>query len=213
MRELGIYLVANTESCQPRGTLEVIEAAVAAGVQWVQLRAKNETAREFFELTCAAAKFTEGKAELLVNDRIDVFLAARAAGAAVTGVHLGQKDIPVGYARQLIGEGIIGLSASTDAQIEQANADREYLDYLGIGAIRATPTKKDHPTPIGLDGFLRANALTDLPCVAIGSLTGADAANLRAGSAAGMAVVRAICATEDPQAASTELLNLWEAAK
>ncbi|PQZ97721.1 thiamine phosphate synthase [Arthrobacter sp. MYb211] len=213
MRDLGIYLVANTESCQPRSTLEVIEGAVAAGVQWVQLRAKNETAREFFELTCAAAELTAGKAELLVNDRIDVFLAARAAGAAVTGIHIGQKDIAVRYAREIIGEGIIGLSASTDEQLAGANADAKYLDYLGVGAIRATPTKKDHPTPLGIDGFLRANRLTELPCVAIGSLTAADAAALRGGGAAGMAVVRAICAAEDPQAASAELRNLWEGAK
>ncbi|MGO2052722.1 thiamine phosphate synthase [Glutamicibacter sp. 287] len=213
MRDLGIYLVANTESCQPRSTLEVIEGAVAAGVQWVQLRAKNETAREFFELTCAAAELTAGKAELLVNDRIDVFLAARAAGAAVTGIHIGQKDIAVRYAREIIGEGIIGLSASTDEQLTGANADAKYLDYLGVGAIRATPTKKDHPTPLGIDGFLRAKRLTELPAVAIGSLTAADAAALRDGGAAGMAVVRAICAAEDPQAASAELLDRWEGAK
>ncbi|WP_404288410.1 thiamine phosphate synthase [Glutamicibacter arilaitensis] len=213
MRDLGIYLVANTESCQPRSTLEAIEGAVAAGVQWVQLRAKNETAREFFELSIAAAQLTAGKAELLVNDRIDVFLAARAAGAAVTGIHIGQKDIAVRYAREVIGEGIIGLSASTDEQLAQANADAQYIDYLGVGAIRATPTKKDHPTPLGIDGFLRANGLTELPCVAIGSLSAADAAQLRAGGAAGMAVVRAICAAEDPRAASAELLDRWEGAK
>lgn len=213
MHKLGIYLVANTESCQPRSTLEVIEGAVAAGVQWVQLRAKNESAREFFELTCAASRLTAGKAELIVNDRIDVFLAARAAGAAVTGIHLGQKDVPLSYARQLIGEGIIGLSASTDEQLAQANAEAKYLDYLGVGAVRATPTKKDHPTPLGIHGFLRANTLTDLPCVAIGSLTGADAATLRQGGAAGMAVVRAICAAEDPRAASAELRGLWDGAK
>lgn len=213
MRDLGIYLVANTQSCQPRSTLEVIESAVAAGIQWVQLRAKDESAREFFELTCAAAQLTAGKAELLVNDRIDVFLAARAAGAAVTGIHIGQKDIPVSFARQIIGEGIIGLSASTDEQLSRANDQAKYLDYLGVGAIRATPTKKDHPTPLGLAGFARAAALTALPCVAIGSLTAADAPALRTGAAAGMAVVRAICSAEDPYSASAELLRIWEAAK
>ncbi|PRB70064.1 thiamine phosphate synthase [Arthrobacter sp. MYb213] len=211
MRDLGIYLVANTQSCQPHSTLEVIQAAVAAGVQWVQLRAKEESAREFFELTCAAAQLTAGKAELLVNDRIDVFMAARAAGAAVTGIHIGQKDIPVSYARQIIGEGIIGLSASTDEQLAHATDQAQYLDYLGVGAIRATPTKKDHPTPLGLAGFARAAALTTLPCVAIGSLTVADVPALKTGAAAGMAVVRAICAAEDPQSASAELLSMWEA--
>lgn len=213
MHDYGAYLVANTASCTPRSTLEVIEGAVAGGIGWIQLRAKEESAREFFELACAAAKLTEGKAQLLINDRIDVFLAARAAGAAVNGIHIGQKDVPVALARQIIGDGIIGLSASTDEQLAQANRDASFIDYLGVGAIRATPTKKDHPTPLGLAGFVRATTHTELPCVAIGAITHEDADAIRAGGGAGMAVVRAICNAEDPQAASAQLVAAWEAAK
>lgn len=213
MLDYGAYLVANTASCTPRSTLEVVEGAVAGGIQWIQLRAKEETAREFFELACAAAKLTEGKARLLINDRIDVYLAARAAGAAVDGIHIGQKDVPVRLARQIIGEGIIGLSASTDEQLAQANSDAGAIDYLGVGAIRATPTKKDHPAPLGLAGFARATTFTGLPCVAIGALTADDAGAVRAGGGAGMAVVRAICNAEDPQSASAQLRAAWEAAK
>ncbi len=213
MDNIGAYLVANTASCTPRTTLEVIEGAVAGGIEWIQLRAKDETAREFFELTCAAAKLTEGKAKLLVNDRIDVFLAARAASAAVSGIHIGQKDIPVRLARQIIGEGIIGLSASTDEQLAQANLDAEVIDYLGVGAVRATPTKKDHPTPIGLDGFARAASLTELPCVAIGAITAQDAQAIRAGGGNGLAVVRAICNAQDPRSASEQLVAAWAAAQ
>ncbi|MHC6175024.1 thiamine phosphate synthase [Glutamicibacter endophyticus] len=213
MRELGPYLVANTASCTPHSTLEVIAQAVAGGIQWVQLRAKEETAREFYELAIAAAELTEGKAELLINDRIDVYLAARAAGAAVTGIHIGQKDLPVRVARTLIGEGIIGLSASSDDQLAQAARDAQAIDYLGVGAIRATPTKKDHPTPIGIDGFLRAAGRVDLPCVAIGALTAQDASALRQGGAAGMAVVRAICAAQSPETATRELIDAWESAR
>lgn len=213
MHNYGAYLVANTASCTPRSTLEVIEGAVAGGIEWIQLRAKEESAREFFELACAAAKLTEGKAQLLINDRIDVYLAARAAGAAVNGIHIGQKDVPVQLARKIIGEGIIGLSASTDEQLAQANADASLIDYLGVGAIRATPTKKDHPAPLGLDGFARAAALAKLPCVAIGAITQDDAAAIRAGGGAGLAVVRAICNAEDPQLASAQLVAAWEASK
>lgn len=209
MDNIGAYLVANTASCTPRTTLEVIEGAVAGGIEWIQLRAKDETAREFFELSCAAARLTEGKAKLLINDRIDVFLAARAAGAAVNGIHIGQKDIPVRLARQIIGEGIIGLSASTDEQLAQANLDAEAIDYLGVGAVRATPTKKDHPTPLGLDGFARAASLTELPCVAIGAITAEDAGAIRAGGGSGLAVVRAICNAENPQEASEQLVAAW----
>ncbi|WP_159611070.1 thiamine phosphate synthase [Glutamicibacter sp. JC586] len=213
MHNIGAYLVANTASCTPRTTLEVIEGAVAGGIEWIQLRAKDETAREFFELTCAAARLTEGKAKLLVNDRIDVFLAARAASAAVSGIHIGQKDVPVRLARQIIGEGVIGLSASTDEQLSQANLDAEVIDYLGVGAVRATPTKKDHPTPLGLDGFTRAASLTELPCVAIGAITAEDATAIRAGGGSGLAVVRAICNAENPQEASEQLVAAWKAAQ
>lgn len=213
MDNIGAYLVANTASCTPRTTLEVIQGAVAGGIEWIQLRAKDESAREFFELSCAAAQLTKGKAKLLINDRIDVFLAARAAGAAVNGIHIGQKDIPVRLAREIIGEGIIGLSASTDEQLAQANLDAEVIDYLGVGAVRATPTKKDHPTPLGLDGFIRAASLTELPCVAIGAITAQDAAAIRAGGGSGLAVVRAICNAEDPQTASELLVSAWTVAQ
>ncbi len=213
MRDLGAYLVANTASCTPHSTLEVIEAAVAGGIHWVQLRAKDESAREFFELALAAAKLTEGKAELLINDRIDVFLAARAAGAAVSGIHIGQKDVPVRLARELIGQGIIGLSASTPEQIAQANADAQFINYLGVGAVRATPTKKDHPTPLGLDGFAHRASLSDLPCVAIGAVTADDAAAIRTAGGAGLAVVRPVCQADDPRAASALLVSAWEGAK
>lgn len=213
MDNIGAYLVANTASCTPRTTLEVIQGAVAGGIEWIQLRAKDESAREFFELSCATAQLTKGKAKLLINDRIDVFLAARATGAAVNGIHIGQKDIPVRLAREIIGEGIIGLSASTDEQLAQANLDAEVIDYLGVGAVRATPTKKDHPTPLGLDGFIRAASLTELPCVAIGAITAQDAAAIRAGGGSGLAVVRAICNAEDPQTASELLVSAWTVAQ
>lgn len=213
MRNLGVYLVANTASCTPHRTLEVIQAAVQAGVQWIQLRAKEESAREFYELALAAGQLTAGRAELLVNDRVDVYLAARAAGAAVTGVHIGQQDLPVQRVRELIGDATLGLSASTDEQLAAANANASMIDYLGVGAIRATPTKKDHPTPIGIEGFARARKIAQLPCVAIGALQAEDAPALRAAGAEGMAVVRAICSSPDPGAAAGGLLRAWQEAK
>ena len=214
MRDPGVYLVADSASTAGRPLEEVVAAAVAGGVRVIQLRCKDMPAARFLEVVRKCAVHTEGHADLLVNDRVDVFLAARAAGASVQGVHIGQSDLPAELVRQLIGpDAVLGLSASKDAQLAAANElearSPGTIDYLGVGAVHATPTKKDHPEPIGHAGLARAVGLSRLPVVAIGGLGPADVRGIAAGGAAGMAVVRAICAAPDPQAAGAELLGAW----
>lgn len=84
------------------------------------------------------------------------------------------------------------------------------VDYLGVGVIRPTATKPDHPAPLGLDGFAALAAATPLPCVAIGGITVADAAPLRRAGAAGLAVVSALCTAEDPAAAARRFRTEWD---
>lgn len=144
--------------------------------------------------------------------------AARAAGASVQGVHIGQSDLPAALVRELIGpDAVLGLSAAGEAQIDAANKlqlrSPGTIDYLGVGAVHATPTKKDAPEPLGHAGLARAVAHSDLPVIAIGGIDADDVAPLACSGAAGVAVVRAICAAEDPRAAATNLLNLWEGTK
>lgn len=211
---LRTYLVTDPTLCGARGVLAVIESAIAGGVTTVQIRDKTAGGRELFELVCKAAELTDGKATLLVNDRVDVFSAAKAVGAAVDGVHLGQDDLPVAAVRKAIGpDAVIGLSADKQAHLDEVHElPPRTVDYLGVGAIRETNTKADHPAPLGYSGFAAIAAATTLPCVAIGGVQVEDTLPLREAGAAGLASVSAICAAEDPRRAAREFSAAWESA-
>lgn len=209
--DLPLYLVTDTRQCGARGVPSVVAAAVAGGVGTVQIRDHDASAAELVALTCAVAAVLDERTTLLVDDRVDVVLAARLAGARVDGVHLGQSDLPVSAARAILGaDAVIGLTADTPAHLAAAHAlPRGTVDYLGVGVIRPTATKADHPAPLGIDGFAALAASTALPCVAIGGIVAADAAPLRRAGAAGLAVVSALCGAEDPAAAARRFHEEW----
>lgn len=211
---LRTYLVTDPTLCGARGVLAVIESAIAGGVTTVQIRDKSAGGRELFELVCRAAELTDGKAKLLVNDRVDVYCAAKAVGAAVDGVHLGQDDLPVAAVRKAIGpDAVIGLSADKQDHLDEVHAlGPGTVDYLGVGAIRETTTKADHPAPLGYSGFAQVAAATTLPCVAIGGVQARDTLALREAGAAGVATVSAVCAADDPRRAAREFSAAWESA-
>ena len=200
--DLGVYLVTDPSA---RGGVEATALAAArAGVRVVQLRDKTMADAEFVALgrRLTAALAPLGVA-LIVNDRAHL---VREIGAA--GAHVGQSDAAVAAARAAIGpDAILGLSVETAAQL--AEVDPAAVDYLGVGPIRATATKPDHAPPIGLDGFAAIAAAAPLPAVAIGGVTAADAGVVRRAGGAGLAVVSAITAAEDPEAASRALIDAW----
>jgi thiamine-phosphate diphosphorylase len=211
---LQTYLVTDAALSGDRGVLEVVRAAVAGGVTAVQLRDKAASARSLYELAVAAAAVVDGRALLLVDDRVDVALAARAAGARVDGVHVGQSDLPAEQVRALLGaDAVVGLTANTPEHLDAVRRmPSGTVDYLGVGVIRPTSTKPDHPAPLGVDGFAAIAAAAGLPCVAIGGVKLADTAALKAAGAAGLAVVSAICAAPDPEQAARELNLAWRSA-
>ena len=208
---LGTYLVTDAALCGNRGVLSVIHAAVAGGVTTVQIREKTASARELFDLVLHAAEVIDDRAKLIVDDRVDVFLAARAVGARIDGVHVGQSDLPVAAVRAIVGaDAVVGLTANTREHLEAVAAlPRGTVDYLGVGVIRPTATKPGHPRPLGVAGFAALAASTELPCVAIGGVALADTAELRAAGAAGRAVVSAICAAPDPERAARAFVAAW----
>ncbi|TDT33619.1 thiamine phosphate synthase [Naumannella halotolerans] len=209
---LELHLVTDTAQCGDRGVLETVRRAVAGGVSVLQIRDKTASAREFLDLVTRIADTVGDRVPVLVNDRVDIFCAAREQQAAVAGVHLGQDDLPAETARRILGaEPIIGLTASSRAQLAAADSlPGGTVDYLGVGVVRATATKPDHPPELGTDGFSRLAGATALPCVAIGGIRSEDLPGLRRGGAAGVAVVSAICASADPEGSARALADRWE---
>lgn len=201
--DLSLHLVTDHRVPFER-LLGIVDAAVDGGVTVVQLREKTASARGLIAHAVTLSDVVAGRAAFVVDDRLDVVLAARDAGARVDGIHLGQSDVPAQLARRLLGpDAIVGWTANTPAHLDAAHAmPPGTLDYLGVGVIRPTATKVDHPEPLGIEGFARLAAATTLPCIAIGGVIADDAVALRAAGAAGMAVVSAICAAADPRAAA-----------
>jgi thiamine-phosphate pyrophosphorylase len=211
----GVYLVTDGALADRHGVgvLGVVRAAVHAGVRIVQVRDKDASARDLLALTAAVADAVGDRASVVVDDRLDVALAARHAGHRVAGVHLGQSDVPVTAARALLGpDAHVGLTANTPEHLAVvARLPRGSVDLLGVGVVHPTTTKADHPPALGHDGFARLAAATDLPCVAIGGVTLDDVAPLRAAGAAGVAIVSGICAAADPGSAAAAYVAAWGA--
>ncbi|MRG59935.1 bifunctional hydroxymethylpyrimidine kinase/phosphomethylpyrimidine kinase [Agromyces sp. CFH 90414] len=209
--DLGVYLVTDPVLCGDRGVAAVVAEAVAGGVGVVQLRDKHASDAEIVEQLAELADVIDGRATLLVNDRLEAAVEARRRGIRVDGVHLGQGDPAVERARGLLGaDAVVGLTANTAAHLAAlARLPRGIVDYLGVGAIRPTTTKADHPPAVGIAGFARFAAHAELPCVAIGGIRVTDVAALRDTGAAGVAVVSAICAAADPRAAAAEFVRAF----
>jgi len=209
--DLSTYLVTDAGLSGPRGVLAVIAEAIAGGVTAVQIRDKTASTREVFALVVAAARLTRGRCLLVVDDRVDVFLAARNGGAHVDGVHVGQSDLPVAAVRRLIGaDALLGLTANTPAHLAAAHRlPSGTVDYVGVGVIRPTTTKANHPEPLGVDGFAALAASTPIACVAIGGIRLDDTAALKHAGAAGLAVVSAISAAEDVRTATRNFVDAW----
>ena len=206
--DYSLYLVTNRALARGRPLADVVRAAVAGGVTCVQLREKEASAREFAVAARELlALLRPLGVPLIVNDRIDVALAAGA-----DGVHVGQQDLSVADARRLGPPGwIVGVSA--DSVADAARAERDGADYVGASPIFATPTKADHAPPLGLAGLRALRAATKLPLVAIGGIHVGNARETIRAGADGLAVVSAIVAADDPRAAAAELRREIAAAK
>ena len=179
-----------------RPLVDVLRAAAALGVRLFQYRDKQATMKEAYAQALALRQAaTEVGAWLIINDRCDLALAVQA-----DGVHLGQEDLPMADARQLLGsEKVIGLSTHTTEQVREAVILKP--DYIGFGPIFSTSTKADHDPVVGLDGLQAARALTTLPMFAIGGITADSVGDIMAAGADGMAVISAILKAPDLDAA------------
>lgn len=168
--------------------LSQIRMMAAGGATLVQLREKQFFSDEFFSEVAKAAEFARSNGlTLIINDRVDIAIAAGASG-----VHLGQNDLPADSARRLLGEeAVIGLSTHN---LEQAaEAATLPVDYIAIGPVFNTSTKEDPDPVVGVEGVSAAkDAMGEIPLVAIGGITLANFREVLAAGADSVAVIGAV---------------------
>ena len=187
--------------------LAVVTAAVEAGAPVVQVRGKELTDRELYELTCRVLDVcTVHGATCLVDDRLHV-----AIGAGAQGAHIGADDLPVDVARRVLGpDRILGATArdpETGLAHQAAGAS-----YLGVGPAYSTTTKTGLPDALGPAGVGRVAAAVDIPVIAIAAVTAERVPELLEAGAHGVAVIGAISNAVDPHLATEELLRALEKA-
>jgi thiamine-phosphate pyrophosphorylase len=206
--DVRVNVILDPEHAGGRPLPELARAAVDGGATLLQYRDKTSETGAMVATARAILLAIEGTGvPLLVNDRIDVALAAGAAG-----VHIGQTDMTPEDARRLLGpDPIVGLTVRSMAEAEAVPAD--LIDYVGIGGVYATTSKQNRNAPIGLDGlaaistFLDARA-PDLGRVAIAGITAETAPEVIAAGAHGVAVISAVSRAPDPSAAAAALRHI-----
>jgi thiamine-phosphate pyrophosphorylase len=224
--DISSYLVIGPENTKGRPVGGIIRAAITAGFTCIQIRSKVASAIELIELTRQAAAIIDslGKSDqvaLLVNDRLDVILAARKLGIKADGIHVGQTDIPVDVCREYLGEdSIVGLSARTDELLEYIKTvDVRPIDYFGAGPLHKTMTKPN----CGLDStgtvitrsfaeLTELRKLSPIPVVVGGGVKFIDIPPLAKTQVAGFFVVSAVSEADHPEIAAAELVKAWKTA-
>ena len=198
---LRLYLVTNRYQDSLENFLEKVETACRSGVTIIQLREKNLTTNQYYQLAKQVKEITDAyQVPLIIDDRLDICLAVDAAG-----LHIGDDELPVSVARKVLGpEKILGVTAKT---VKRAlEAETWGADYLGTGAIFPTTTKEN--APITLISTLKTICQTvAIPVVAIGGLTSENIDQLIGTGIAGVAVVRDLMQAEDIEAKTQAFLT------
>ncbi len=197
LHNANLYLVT---SSQPN-LLQIVEDSLKGGLPLVQYRRKEgDDLTRLEEVTKLRELTSQYNALFIINDRLDLALAVKA-----DGIHLGQQDLPIAVARQILGpQGIIGRSTTSPAEMSKAIS--EGADYLGVGPVYTTPTKPGKPAA-GLDYVRYAVANSPLPWYAIGGIDTSNLGEVIAAGAKKIAVVRAIMEADNPTQATQNLLS------
>ncbi len=198
-----LYVVTDSDLSKGRTDAEVARLAYEGGADAVQLRMKHSDGREMLKQAMEIRKVADEFCKFFfVNDRVDIAIASGA-----DGVHLGQSDIPLEVARDLMGEtAIIGISVDN---VDQAIAAAEGgADYIGIGSIFNTSTKPDAKQGVGLGAIYEIREAVDIPIVAIGGINRGNIQDVVRAGADAAAVVSAVVAQDDVKAAAHELRDL-----
>ncbi len=168
LEDVNYYYISSED--MEMSVSEQVSIALDCGVKMIQYRNKNGTSREMYRDALKLKKLCLERALFIVNDRVDIALAVEA-----DGVHLGQEDLPGEIARCLIGDMILGISTHDLGQAEEAS---KIADYIGIGPVHKTATKKNADEALGVQGILDIARTVDVPTAAIGGVREADISQL-----------------------------------
>jgi len=210
--DLRLYAIIDPQNAGGHDLIDLARAVAAGGATLVQLRDKvNDTGRMVEDARALKAALAPFGVPLIINDRVDVALAAGA-----DGVHVGQDDMAAEDARRLLGPGpLIGLSIRTPGQA--AAAPLALIDYAGIGGVYSTVSKASGKSPIGVDGLsdvikVLRERVGNFPACGIAGIMAANAGPVIAAGADGVSVISALSHRPDPQAAARELRTAVDAA-
>lgn len=204
--DFSLYLITDRKQASGGALFAAVEAGLRGGVKAVQLREKDLPSLELFELACCMRELTfRYGARLLINDRLDIALAAGA-----DGVHLGESSLPVSRIRALAGDRLLvgvschGLERALDAQENGA-------DFITFSPIYFTPSKAPYGEPLGTERLAEACRLLSIPVFALGGIKKDKVRTIIDHGAHGIALISAILAAEDPERAAREMLEQIQA--
>lgn len=203
LKKSRLYVVTDLKEYTPEFVVKV-EQALKGGADIIQLRAKTMSTASLLGIGKKLRALTRKLKKLfIVNDRVDLMLALDA-----DGVHLGQEDLPIDFARRIIGKTDKIIGRSTHSLEQALEAQREGADYIGFGPIFATPTKPAY-RPVGLDLIPKVMKRINIPTVFIGGIDRSNVTQVITRGAKCVAVVRAVFSTPDPLMSARELKGLW----
>lgn len=204
MKQIGkLHILTDTVLQSRFSHMEITRFAIAGGADTIQYRQKSGSTREMIESARNMKRLcSEAGVMFIVNDRLDVAIAAEA-----DGVHLGQDDFPIPMARELLGEGrIIGGSAATLDEARKCLS--EGADYVGFGPVYPTSSKDDAGPVSGIDILKQVVEIVPLPIIAIGGVGAENTAIVIRAGAHGIAVISAVCCQDDPEEATRSLYQV-----
>ena len=225
--KLSKYFIIGPENTLGRDVLSILKDVIEEGFTFIQLRSKIASAREIIDLCLKTSDLIkelgkEDEVSLVVNDRLDVILAAREMGAKVDGIHVGQTDIPVEVCRKYLGEdSIVGLSARTNDLIEYIKTqDTKNIDYFGAGPLRPSTSKPDcgmdesgNVISRSYEEIKELKESSDIPVVLGGGVKLDDLEALAKTGIDGFFLISAISEAENPRLAAKNISEKWDISK
>lgn len=203
--DFSLYLITDRKQTPGGDLCSAVEGALRGGVRAVQLREKDLSARELYELACRVKNITSRYgAKLLINDRLDVALAAGA-----DGVHLGESSLPLQHARKIVGDRLL-VGVSCHGREGALAAQENGADFITFSPIYFTPSKAPYGEPVGTERLAEACRLLRIPVFALGGIKKERVREVLDQGARGIALISAILAAKDPERAAREMVGLLE---